>query len=109
MLAARHYFREHLPADHADAIAFFDPDRLQLAITIQDNVIFGKVAYGQAQAPQRASRQLIAELLDQLELRAGVMAVGLDSPCGIGGGRLSLAAAPEARRSRAPSSSGRTS
>jgi putative ABC transport system ATP-binding protein len=90
VLVARHYFREHLPPSHADAIAFFDPDEYNVAITIQENVIFGKVAYGQAQAPQRLAA-LIAELIDQLELRPGVMAVGLDSPVGIAGGRLSLA------------------
>ena len=61
-----------------------------MAITIQENVIFGKIAYGQAQAPQRIA-ELLTELLDQLDLRTGVMAVGLDSPVGIGGGRLSVA------------------
>ena len=52
-------------------------------------MIFGKVAYGQAQASQRIAA-LIAELIDQLQLRPGIMAVGLDSPVGIAGGRLSL-------------------
>ena len=90
VLAARRYFRENLPPRHADAIAFFDPDVYNVAITIQENVIFGKIAYGQAQASQRMA-ELLTELLDKLELRTGVMAVGLDSPVGIGGGRLSVA------------------
>ena len=90
VLEARRYFRDHLPERHAGDIAFFDPTRYNEAITIQENVIFGKIAYGQAQAPQRIA-ELITDLLDQLELRAGVMAVGLDSPAGIGGGRLSVA------------------
>ena len=89
VLAARRYFREHLPPHQADAIAFFNPDEYNIAITIQENVIFGKVAYGQAQASQRIAA-LIAELIDQLQLRPGIMAVGLDSPVGIAGGRLSL-------------------
>jgi ABC-type multidrug transport system fused ATPase/permease subunit len=89
VLQARRYFREHLPAHHMGAIAFFDPAHYNEAINIQENVIFGKIAYGQAQAPQKIAR-LITEILDQLGLRGGVMAVGLDSPCGIGGGRLSL-------------------
>ena len=89
VLAARRYFREHLPPHQADAIAFFEPDEYNIAITIQENVIFGKVAYGQAQASQRIAA-LIAELIDQLQLRPGIMAVGLDSPVGIAGGRLSL-------------------
>ena len=75
VLAARRYFREHLPENYADAIAFFDPAEYNEAITIQENVIFGKIAYGQAQAPQRIA-ELITELLDQLGLRTGVMAVG---------------------------------
>ena len=89
VLAARRYFREHLPPHQADSIAFFNPDEYNIAITIQENVIFGKVAYGQAQASQRLAA-LIAELIDQLQLRPGIMAVGLDSPVGIAGGRLSL-------------------
>jgi putative ABC transport system ATP-binding protein len=90
VLAARHYFRDHLPEAYAGAIAFFDPAAYNVAITIQENVIFGKIAYGQAQAPQRMA-ELLTELLDTLDLRPGVMAVGLDSPVGIGGGRLSMA------------------
>ena len=53
-------------------------------------MIFGKIAYGQAQASQRMA-ELLTEMLDKLDLRTGVMAVGLDSPVGIGGGRLSVA------------------
>ena len=53
-------------------------------------MIFGKIAYGQAQASQRIA-ELLTEMLDKLDLRTGVMAVGLDSPVGIGGGRLSVA------------------
>lgn len=89
VLEARRYFREHLPRQHAGAIAFFDPQRYNEAITIQENVIFGKIAYGQAQAPQKVAR-MITEIVDQLGLRGGIMTVGLSSPCGIGGGRLSL-------------------
>jgi ABC-type multidrug transport system fused ATPase/permease subunit len=90
VLEARRYFREHLPAEYEAAIEFFDPQSYNQAITIQENVIFGKIAYGQAQAPQRIA-ELLTDLLDRLELRTGVMAVGLDSSVGIGGGRLSMA------------------
>ena len=90
VLEARRYFREHLPAEYEAAIEFFDPQSYNQAITIQENVIFGKIAYGQAQAPQRIA-ELLTDLLDRLTLRTGVMAVGLDSPVGIGGGRLSMA------------------
>lgn len=88
VLEARRYFREHVPESCAGAIAFFDPARYNDALTIQENVIFGKIAYGQAQAGQRIA-ELITAILDQLELRPGVMAVGLEAPAGFGGGRLS--------------------
>ena len=90
VLAARRYFRDNLPPRYADAIAFFEPTEYNVAITIQENVIFGKIAYGQAQASQRMV-ELLTEMLDKLDLRTGVMAVGLDAPVGIGGGRLSVA------------------
>lgn len=90
VLEARHRFRERLPAHHLGAISFFEPSTYNEASTIQENVIFGKIAYGQAQAPQRIA-ELITEILDELQLREGVMSVGLDSPVGVGGGRLSPA------------------
>jgi ABC-type cobalamin/Fe3+-siderophores transport system ATPase subunit len=90
VLEARRDFREHLPKEYESSIAFFDPQSYNQAITIQENVIFGKIAYGQAQAPQRIA-ELLTDLLDRLELRTGVMAVGLDSSVGVAGGRLSMA------------------
>src|SRR5213075_1045626 len=57
------------------------------AATIQDNILFGKVAYGQAKASARVG-QLIAEVLEELGLRPVVMEVGLEYSVGVGGGRL---------------------
>lgn len=90
ILVARRYFQEHLPEDLRGAIAFFDPDAYNGPSSIQDNVIFGKIAYGQAQAGARIT-ELLTDLLDELGLRQSVIQVGLDAPCGVGGGRLSPA------------------
>ena len=90
VLEARRHFRDHLPAQHRGAIAFFDPDQYNVASTIQENVIFGKIAYGQAQAAQRIA-ELLTGLLERLDLRDGVLAVGLDAQVGLGGARLSPA------------------
>jgi putative ABC transport system ATP-binding protein len=89
LLEARRLFAEHLPEELRGAVAFFDPERYNAAASLQDNVLFGKVAYGQAQAAPKISA-LIAEILDELGLRERVIEVGLDSPAGIGGARLSL-------------------
>lgn len=90
IVEARRYFRRHLPASHAGAIHFFDPDRYNPASSIQDNILFGKVAYGQAGAAHRIA-ELLTELVDELGLRGRITEAGLCSPCGIGGGRLSPA------------------
>ncbi len=90
LLDARAYFREHLPKDLEGSIAFFEPDSFNPASTIQENILFGKVAYGQAQAAQRVG-DLMARVVDQLDLRGRVTEVGLQAPCGVGGGRLTAA------------------
>jgi energy-coupling factor transporter ATP-binding protein EcfA2 len=90
LLDARAYFREHLPDSLEGAIAFFEPDSFNPASTIQENILFGKVAYGQAQAAQRIG-DLLAKVVDQLDLRDRITEVGLQAPVGVGGGRLTAA------------------
>ncbi len=90
ILEARHHFREHLPEDLRQSVAFFDPDSYNTGASIQDNILFGKVAYGQAQAVDRIG-DLIGQVLTELELRGQVIAVGLQAEVGVGGSRLSLA------------------
>jgi putative ABC transport system ATP-binding protein len=90
ILEARRLFREHLPADLAIAVAFFDPDHYTAGATVQDNVLFGKIAYGQAQATERIS-ELIEDVLQDLGLRERIIEAGLGAPTGVSGARLSLA------------------
>jgi ABC-type multidrug transport system fused ATPase/permease subunit len=90
VLVARRHFRAHLPQHLRDAIAFFEADAYNGPSSIQDNVIFGKIAYGQAQAGARIT-ELLTDILDDLGLRDRVIQVGLDAPCGVGGSRLSPA------------------
>jgi ABC-type multidrug transport system fused ATPase/permease subunit len=88
LLGARETFRRDLPPELAHAIDFFDPDRYNDAASIQDNILFGKVAFGQAQAEARIAT-LITEALEQLGLVDRVVEAGLASPTGGGGSRLS--------------------
>jgi ABC-type cobalamin/Fe3+-siderophores transport system ATPase subunit len=89
VLEARRLFREQLPAELEGAVAFFESERYTAAASLQDNVLFGKVAYGQAQANERIS-DLIAEVLSDLGLRERVIEVGLQAQTGVGAARLSL-------------------
>ena len=90
ILEARAAFAEKLPDELADAVEFFDAGRYNAAGTLQDNVLFGKLVYGQAQAESRVGG-LISEVIDELGLRDTVVEVGLDFQVGIGGSRLSAA------------------
>ncbi len=88
ILVARKAFRDGLPEALQGAVDFFDPDDYNDAASIQDNILFGKVAYGQAQAEDKIAA-LITEVLEERELVDGVTDIGLSSAAGSGGSRLS--------------------
>ena len=88
VLRAREVFARDLPAELRDNVAFFDLDEYNAAANLQDNILFGKVVYGQAHAADRVGA-LIHEVVDQLGLREAVIEVGLDYHVGIAGSRLS--------------------
>lgn len=90
IVEARAAFASGLPEDLRRGIEFFDSERYNTAASLQDNVLFGKLAYGQAQAATRVG-QVVTEVLDKLGLRPLVLEVGLDFPVGIGGSRLTQA------------------
>jgi putative ABC transport system ATP-binding protein len=90
LLAARRSFAQSLPDDLKGAVEFYDSSRYIAAASVQDNMLFGRLVYGQAQAAQRIGR-VIGEVLDQLGLRPAVLRVGLDFQAGIAGKRLTAA------------------
>jgi putative ABC transport system ATP-binding protein len=90
LLEARRVFRADLPPEGRIQIEFFDAERYNAAASVQDNILFGKIAYGEADAPVRVPAAL-AEVIDALALRQTVIEVGLEYNVGPGGSRLSLA------------------
>ena len=87
ILQARRSFADGLPESLHDAVEFYDFGRYNSAATLQDNILFGRLVYGQAQAGERIGT-LIAEVLDKLGLRDSVIEVGLEYNVGVGGKRL---------------------
>jgi putative ABC transport system ATP-binding protein len=87
LLAARHAFAAGLPPSLRGAIELYDFQRFNSAATLQDNILFGRLVYGQAQSEQRMGA-LIAEVLNELDLRSSVIEVGLEYNVGVGGKRL---------------------
>ena len=90
LLKARRQLAGRLERDFPDAVEFYRADAYNAAASLQDNILFGRVAYGQAQAEETIGAAL-AEVLDDLGLRQTVIEVGLDYNVGIGGSRLSAA------------------
>jgi ABC-type multidrug transport system ATPase subunit len=94
LLEARRVFAEGLPDELRPSVAFFEQESYNAAASVQDNILFGKLAYGRQQS-QRQVGALIAEVVDSLGLRQTLIEVGLGFSVGIGGGRLS---APQRQR-----------
>ena len=90
VVEARRHFAQHLPPRLASAVEFFDPARYNAAASLQDNVLFGKIVTGQAEASTRITA-LVRELLGELGLRPLVVRIGLDYQVGVGGARLPVA------------------
>ena len=90
LVSARHTFAEGLPEALRDAVEFFDPERFNAAAQVEENILFGTIVAGEAEARERVEAA-IGEVLDELGLRETVLAVGLDHSVGTGGSRLSPA------------------
>ena len=88
LLQARAKIAADMPEDMKQKIAFFDSTQYNPAATLQDNILFGKLAHGAAHARERVG-ELVEQVLEELNLREEVMQIGLDFEVGISGGRLS--------------------
>ena len=89
LLAARRTFAKGF-GDGAPAVEFFQRDRYNPLVSIQDNILFGRLAYGRARAAVDVGN-LIREVVDKLDLSRAVTEVGLNYPVGIAASRLSAA------------------
>ncbi|MDJ0957631.1 MAG: ABC transporter transmembrane domain-containing protein [Arenicellales bacterium] len=89
LLEARRVLYSQLGEEN-EYVSFFDREKFNPAITIQDNILFGRLVYGQARAQTRVG-ELIKETVDALDLRKQILMAGLEYEVGIAGARLSLA------------------
>ena len=99
ILAARKAFAEGFDAG-PPPVHFFDPEVYNPAISIQDNILFGRLAYGRARSSAIIGG-LIREVVDKLDLGDVTREIGLDQPIGIGGSRLTTAQRQKASLARA--------
>src|SRR3546814_13102370 len=52
LVAARHRLSERLERESPNAVAFYRADAYNAAASLQDNILFGRLAFGQAGAEQ---------------------------------------------------------
>jgi ABC-type multidrug transport system fused ATPase/permease subunit len=88
LLEARRTFARDLPENLHGAVEFFDAERYNAAASVQDNILFGKVRYGQSGAGDKV-QAMIGDVVEHLSLRRTLIALGLDHSVGVGGARLS--------------------
>ena len=68
----------------------FHSEQVNSAVSIQDNILFGRIVHGRARSGARVGA-LLRAVVDQLELRPALIEAGLDFQVGIAGSRLSIA------------------
>lgn len=90
LLAARHTFAQTLPNDLKPRIAFYEEGTYNVAASLLDNILLGRVSYGVAEAHERV-KALVREVLDQLDVRDLIIEAGLAFNVGSGGKRLTTA------------------
>jgi len=88
LLTARKSFEQDLPSAMLDKISFFGPETYNPASSILDNTLFGKINASRSDATEKI-QQLVAAIVDELDLRLPILEVGLGFEVGISGRRLS--------------------
>jgi ABC-type multidrug transport system fused ATPase/permease subunit len=88
LLHARRLFAEGLPASMRDDIQFFDPETYLSGSSVIDNIVFGKPLLSRAGSASEINR-IVADIVDELDLRDAIIAAGLQSSVGVGGAHLS--------------------
>ena len=86
LLRARQVFAEGF-GEGPPPVDFFDRSAFNPAVSVQDNILFGRLVYGRARSAA-AVGELIREVVQELDLRRAIAGVGLDYQVGIGGARL---------------------
>ena len=86
IVAAREAFSARY-GDRDDICEFFQPDRFSAALSIQDNILFGRIAFDQANAQTRISA-MVRDIAADQGLNRDLARLGLEFDVGSGGTRL---------------------
>lgn len=84
ILRARESFRKHLPADAAEDVDFYDPDKVMVGASVRDNLMFGRIGYGVPDAARKVG-EIVLQALSRSGLGDALYRLGLDTESGIRG------------------------
>jgi len=85
LVAARQEFQRRFAG--RGVVAFLDPDGFSPALTIRDNILFGRPVYEQARAQERLT-ELVREVALEVGMEAPLIRRGLEFDVGPSGARL---------------------
>lgn len=88
ILKARRLFREKLPEDEKDAIAFFDQETFNAQLSNRCNLLMGRINHTISGAEQKTN-EITFEVLEQMKLSNEMILLATGCPVGVGGSRLS--------------------
>ncbi|MBP9877755.1 MAG: ABC transporter ATP-binding protein [Alphaproteobacteria bacterium] len=87
IVKARQYFIQNLPYRYKKDVSFFDHVSVNLNLSIQENILFGKIVFSHFGASEKV-RQLIKKAVDRSKLIKDIEKIGLLSFVGVMGSRL---------------------
>ncbi len=87
VVATRAKIAQRIEEADPGAVEAYRPEAYNAAASLQDNILFGRLAFGQAQAEETVGRAL-GDVVQDLGLRRTMLEVGLDYQVGVGGKRL---------------------
>ncbi|GJL82749.1 MAG: hypothetical protein DHS20C01_23830 [marine bacterium B5-7] len=88
IVTVRRQLHERLGEEN-DSIRFLDENAVNPAITLQENVLFGTIVYGQANAKDKIA-VVLRNVIAQAGLDEDILKIGLNYHVGSSGARLSL-------------------
>ncbi len=86
VISAHMQIKETLGPDNG-LIEFFEVDRIARFLSVQDNILFGRIAYGQANAKEKVVA-LLDTVISESGLKEQIIKIGLEFNVGVGGARL---------------------
>ncbi|MDJ0683684.1 MAG: ABC transporter transmembrane domain-containing protein [Alphaproteobacteria bacterium] len=86
----RHRLHESHPELFEGQIQKYDPEGYNHGLSILDNILFGRIVHGRADASDK-TLEAMTGVVEELDLWNDIIGAAFDFPVGIGGGRLSTA------------------